>query len=419
LIIHCNFFTQNNEIQMHFPDIDFFIKTHITKRPKSLLQQDLECNQKELTKNIQGKSMLVIGGAGTIGAHFIKAALKYNPAKLYVIDHDENGLTELVRDIRSTKDCKVPNVFITYPLNFNDPIFEKIVLQEAPFHIIANFAAHKHVRSEKDHFSIEAMLNNNLIHAQHLLDVLVKHKPEHFFCVSTDKAANPVNVMGASKKMMEELILSYASDFKITTARFANVAFSNGSLLFGFMQRLMKKQPLSVPSNIKRYFVSPTEAGELCLLACILGKTGDIFFPKLQENQLTYFSDITKDFLKYIGYTCDVCSTEEEAKQKASLLNDKSIAYPVYFFNSDTSGEKEYEEFYTGEEKLDMHSFKTLGKISNTIFPEKKGIAFNIQTIQNILNDKNVKKEEIVNTIKLLLPGFKHIETGKSLDQKM
>ena len=404
---------------MNFPDIDFFIKTHITKRPQSLFKEDLEQYQKELTKNIQGKSILVIGGAGTIGSHFIKAALKYNPAKLYVIDHDENGLTELVRDIRSTKDCKVPDTFITYPLNFNDPIFEKIVAQESSFHIIANFAAHKHVRSEKDHFSIEAMLNNNLIHAQQLLDLLTKHKPEHFFCVSTDKAANPVNVMGASKKIMEELILSYANDFKITTARFANVAFSNGSLLFGFMQRLMKKQPLSVPSDIKRYFVSPTEAGELCLLACILGKTGDIFFPKLQENQFTYFSDITKDFLKYIGYTCDVCSTEEEAKQKASLLNDQSTAYPVYFFNSDTSGEKEYEEFYTGEEKLDMNSFKALGKISSDSFPKKNEITSNIQTIQNVLNDKNVKKEEIINIIKSLLPGFEHIETGKSLDQKM
>lgn len=404
---------------MNIPDTDFFIRTYITKRPKSLFKEDLEQYHKELEKNIQGKSLLVIGGAGTIGSYFIKAALRYNPAKVYVIDHDENGLTELVRDVRSTKGCKVPDAFITYPLNFNDQIVEKIIAQEAPFHIIANFAAHKHVRSEKDHFSIEAMLKNNVIHAQHLLDLLAKHKPEHFFCVSTDKAANPVNVMGASKKMMEELIMSYANDFKITTARFANVAFSNGSLLFGFMQRLMKKQPLSVPSNIKRYFVSPTEAGELCLLACILGKTGDIFFPKLHENQLTNFADITKDFLEYIGYTCDTCITEEEAKEKASLLNDKSTTYPVYFFNSNTSGEKEYEEFYTGEEKLDMNSFQALGKIINTSFPEKKEIIKNIQIIKNIVNSENVKKKDVVDVIKSLLPGFDHIETGKSLDQKM
>lgn len=404
---------------MNIPDTDFFIRTYITKRPKSLFKEDLEQYHKELEKNIQGKSLLVIGGAGTIGSYFIKAALRYNPAKVFVIDHDENGLTELVRDVRSTKGCKVPDAFITYPLNFNDQIVEKIVAQEAPFHIIANFAAHKHVRSEKDHFSIEAMLKNNVIHAQHLLDLLAKHKPEHFFCVSTDKAANPVNVMGASKKMMEELIMSYANDFKITTARFANVAFSNGSLLFGFMQRLMKKQPLSVPSNIKRYFVSPTEAGELCLLACILGKTGDIFFPKLHENQLTNFADITKDFLEYIGYTCDTCITEEEAKEKASLLNDKSTTYPVYFFNSNTSGEKEYEEFYTGEEKLDMNSFQALGKIINTSFPQKKEIIKNIQIIKNIVNSENVKKKDVVDVIKLLLPGFDHIETGKSLDQKM
>lgn len=404
---------------MKFPDIDLFIKTYIIKRPESLLKKDLEQYQKELIKNIQDKSLLVIGGAGTIGSNFIKAALHYHPAKVFVIDQDENGLTELVRDIRSSNTYKVPNSFLTYPINFNDDIFKKIVTQEASFDIIANFAAHKHVRSEKDHFSIEAMLNNNVIQAQSFLDLLSTKKPTHFFCVSTDKAANPVNVMGASKKMMEELIMSYANDFKITTARFANVAFSNGSLLFGFIQRLMKRQPLSVPFNIKRYFVSPIESGELCLLACILGKTGDIFFPKLKETQLITFVDITKDFLQYIGYEIDICNTEEEAKEKMNLFNQNSKMYPVYFFHSDTSGEKEYEEFYTGDENLDLKSFQSLGKIINSLLPEKIIVKQKIENIKTLLQSEKLSKEEIINCIKNSIPNFQHIETGKSLDQKM
>jgi FlaA1/EpsC-like NDP-sugar epimerase len=404
---------------MNFPDIDFFIKTYITKRPESLFKEDLIKYEGELKKNIIGKSVLIIGGAGTIGSQFIKALLKYKPGKVYVIDQDENGLTELVRDIRSTKGCQVPEQFFTYPLNFNDPIFEKIFIEQAPFNIVANFAAHKHVRSEKDHFSIEAMLKNNLIQLQRLLELLEKYKPQHCFFVSTDKAAYPVNVMGASKKLMEELIMSYAATFKISTARFANVAFSNGSLLYGFIQRIMKKQPLAGPSDIRRYFVSPTEAGELCLLSCILGCTGDIFFPKLPENQLISLETVTKDFINYLGYKCDICQSEEEAKEKAAHLTDESTTYPVYFSKTDTSGEKEYEEFYMGDENLDMNSFHSIGKIINDSFPEKDEIKYKIETIRNMIKAKNVRKEEIVSTLKSFIPDFHHIETGKSLDQKM
>ena len=329
-----------------------FISQYITGRKESLFRQDIEDNHSLLKEQIDGKSVLVIGGAGTIGSSFIRAILKYTPSKLYVIDINENGLTELVRDLRSTIGFNIPKEFVTYPINFGDSVFEKIFRNEGPFDIVANFAAHKHVRSEKDHYSIEAMVENNVIKAKKLLDLLLEFPPKHFFCVSTDKAANPVNVMGASKKLMEDVILAYSSKIPITTARFANVAFSNGSLLFGFIERLMKRQPLSAPSDVKRYFVSPDESGQLCMLACVLGQSGDIFFPKLKEESMTTFSEIAVNFLNVHGLLPQKCKSENEAKEAVLTFTPQSNEYPVYFFESDTSGEKSFEEFYTEGEEL-------------------------------------------------------------------
>ena len=261
-----------------------FIKS-ATGRPESYFTADIAANHNLLSERIDGKSVLVIGGAGTIGSSYIRAILRFKPKRVYVVDTDENNLTELVRDVRSTVGLNVTDEFITYPISFSDPVFTKLFIQKGPFEIVANFAAHKHVRSEKDEFSIEAMINNNVIRAKGLLDLLLQYPPERFFCVSTDKAANPVNVMGGSKKLMEEVILAYSKFIPITTARFANVAFSNGSLLYGFLERMMKQQPFSGPSNIKRYFVSPEESGQLCMLACMLGESGSIFFPKLDPEK--------------------------------------------------------------------------------------------------------------------------------------
>ncbi len=261
--------------------------------------------------------MLVIGGAGTIGSSYIKAILKFKVSRLVVVDINENGLTELVRDLRSSSGYNIPADFITYPMNFGDRVFEKMFRSLAPFDIVANFAAHKHVRSEKDIFSIEAMIENNVLRARKLLDLLLEFPPEHFFCVSTDKAANPVNIMGASKKLMEELIMAYSGRLPITTARFANVAFSNGSLPLGFIERMQKKQPWSCPMGIRRFFVSPQESGELCMIASVLGESGDIIFPKLdEERDMISFDAIAIDLLKYLGMEADVCKTEEEARRK-------------------------------------------------------------------------------------------------------
>lgn len=410
-------------------NLDVFIQTFVTKREASLLYPDFIKYKAELKHRISGKRVLVIGGAGTIGSSYIKAILKFNIAKLVVVDINENGLTELVRDLRSSTEHNIPDEFITYPVNFGERVFEKIFHTHGPFEIVANFAAHKHVRSEKDIFSIEAMIENNVLRARKLLDLLLVSPPEYFFCVSTDKAANPVNIMGASKKLMEELIMSYSDRLPIKTARFANVAFSNGSLPLGFIERLNKLQPWSCPLGIRRFFVSPQESGELCLMASIMGESGDIFFPKLDEDQdMIPFDQIALDLMNELGLTPDICASEEEAKQKAlrlkeTLLREKTteqpIAYPVYFFSSDTSGEKSYEEFFTEKEELDHDTFINLGVVKNS---KKRGIEeidaiFN--QLQILFESKEVTKAGIVNILKEYLPNFEHIETGKGLDSKM
>ena len=400
-------------------NLDYFIKENVTGRTESLLKADYEKFNSVLDARINGRSVLVIGGAGTIGSSFIKAILRYKVAKLYVVDINENGLTELVRDIRSSVGYNIPDDFKTYPINFGDKVFEKIIRNEGPFQIVANFAAHKHVRSEKDHYSIEAMVENNVIKAKALLDLLLEFPPERFFCVSTDKAANPVNVMGASKKLMEEVILAYSEKIPITTARFANVAFSNGSLPFGFIERIMKRQPLSSPLKIKRYFVSPIEAGEICLMACIMGNSGEIFFPKLNETNFETFSKIGERFLNALGYTPEYCQSESEAREKALALNQDSTTYPVYFFDSDTSGEKSFEEFYTQGEDIDLETFPNLGVIRNAKRRNMGELSIIFHKLEQLFERDTVNKQQIVELLSDFLPNFQHIEKGKNLDQKM
>ena len=396
-----------------------FISTFVTKRPTSMFLPDLEKQRATLTEKIQNKTVLIIGGAGSIGSSFIKSILPFKPKTLVVVDTNENALAELTRDLRSTKGMYVPEDYVTYPMDFASPVFEKMFIKRAGFDIVGNFSAHKHVRSEKDIYSVEALLQNNVLHAKLLLDLLSQYPPEEYFCVSTDKAANPVNIMGASKRIMEDVIFSYSDKFPVKTARFANVAFSNGSLPAGFLARIQKLQPLSAPSDVRRYFVSPEESGQICMLACMLGNNREIFFPKLEEAQMMTFDAIGTALLHEHGYEVLECSSDEEAIDKAEELKKGSNYYPVHYSVSDTSGEKPFEEFVTDTETADMGRFSSLGVITGKEIPDQERVKKLFVDLNAAFDKEETTKEEVVQIMKEYLPNFEHIETGKSLDSKM
>jgi len=400
-------------------NLELFISKYVTKRNKSMFIDDIIQNKNELISKIKGKSVLVIGGAGSIGSSFIKAVLPFEPSTLVVVDTNENALAELTRDLRSTKDMFVPEDYVPYPMDFASPVFEKMFRQRGGFDIVANFSAHKHVRSEKDIYSVEALIQNNVLHAKLLLDLLSEYPPEEFFCVSTDKAANPVNIMGASKRIMEDVIFAYSNLFPVKTARFANVAFSNGSLPAGFLSRMQKLQPLSAPSDVRRYFVSPKESGQICMLACMLGKNREIFFPRLEEEQMMTFDAIGTALLEEHGYEVLRCASDEEAIDKAEELKKGSYKYPVHYSLSDTSGEKGYEEFYTDSENVDINRFKSLGVVTEKDIPNKANIEELLKRLNDVFDKEVTTKDDVVKIIMDYLPNFNHIETGKSLDGKM
>lgn len=384
-------------------------------KEKISFKKDLITFDKFLHQNIVNTSILVIGGAGTIGSNYIKQILKFKPSKITVVDINENGLTELTRDLRSSNLLDYNPQYITYPVNLLSDTFDKIFNSEK-WDVVSNFSAHKHVRSEKDKISVEALIINNVFGAIKLLNLCEQYSPKYFFSVSTDKAANPVNIMGASKSLMEKLILSKKNKFRVSTARFANVAFSNGSLLDGFIYRLNKKQPLSCPDDIKRFFVTPEQSGQICLLATFLGETGNIFFPKLDfyKDQI-YFKEIALNFLKENGFNPELVQSEKEAKEFD--FGKHTTKYPIYFFKTDTSGEKTYEEFYTKEEDYEISTYDSLGFIkTKDVFISFEDVKIDFDLV---FSNPNSQKSDIVSIIKKYVPDFDHIETGKHLDQKM
>lgn len=407
-------------------NLDLFINTYVTKRLSSMFEPDILSNADSLSVAIADKSVLVIGGAGSIGSSFIRAILPFQPLELVVVDTNENTLTELTRSLRSSASLSafIPASYLPYPMDYSSATFRRMFTHHKRgffsygFDIVANFSAHKHVRSEKDIYSVEALLRNNVISAKYLLDLLESYPPETYFCVSTDKAANPVNIMGASKRIMEDLIFSYSNSFPVKTARFANVAFSNGSLPAGFLERINLHQPLSAPSDVKRYFVSPAEAGQICMLSAMLGFNRNIFFPKLDEAQMTTFDRIAEDLLTSYGFKIDYCKSDREAVEKASVWTEDK-PYPVHFSSSDTSGEKEFEEFYTDTEAVDMERFKSLGVITDKPIPDRSAVIDLINTLDSAFDREGLEKADIVKIIGQYLTNFDHIETGKSLDGKM
>lgn len=400
-------------------NLEAFISNIVTKRPTSMFYPDIKANWNLISQKIVGKSVLVIGGAGSIGSSFIKALLPFKPASLVVVDINENALAELTRDLRSSNGMYVPNDYVTYPMDFSSSVFEKMFRSRGGFNIVGNFSAHKHVRSEKDIYSIEALLQNNVLHAKRLLDLLSEFPPEEYFCVSTDKAANPVNIMGASKRIMEDVIFSYSDLFPVKTARFANVAFSNGSLPDGFLARIKKLQPISAPSDVRRYFVSPEESGQICLLSCILGENRAIFFPKLEEAQMMTFDAISTELLKAHGYQVLECDSDEEAIAQTENLKKGSVFYPVHYAVSDTSGEKPFEEFVTAAEVAEYDRFSSLGVITGKKIPDREKVTQLFGKLNDAFNRVEISKEEVISIMQEYLPNFEHIETGKSLDSKM
>ncbi len=402
--------------------IERFVRKYMTKREESLLKADFARYDAELHAAIDGKKILVIGGAGTIGSNYVKAALRFKPGAMYVVDIDENQLTELTRELRAGEGYNIPAEYVTEPIDLGSRLFEKFFKAHGPFDIVANFAARKHVRAERDIHSIEAMCETNVFMAKKLLDLLLTMPPKAFFCVSTDKAANPVNVMGATKKLMEETIMAYADRLPIKTARFANVAFSNGSLPIGWLNRLAKGQPLSCPLGIRRFFVSPIESGELCLIASIVAESGDIVYPKLDpERDMIPFDAVVKDMLGDMGLGCRACATTAEAKEgmAAWASGSREAGYPVEFFASDTSGEKTFEEFYTDTDVKDETRFVNLGAVKNAKRPSIAEVEAIFAELHAVFDRAGSTKADVVKALGKYLGNFHHIEKGKSLDGRM
>ena len=399
-------------------DIEAFVRKRVTRRPESLLAADFARRADELHRRIDGKRLLVVGGAGTIGSSYVKAALRrFSPAAVYVADIDENQLTELTRELRAGDGYNVPDEYVTEPIDLGSRLFEKFFRAKGPFDVVANFAARKHVRAERDVHSIEAMCETNVFMAKKLLDLLLESPPGHFFCVSTDKAANPVNVMGATKKLMEETIMAYADRLSVATARFANVAFSNGSLPIGWLNRIAKRQPLSCPLGIRRFFVSPVESGELCLFASVMAESGDVVYPKLDpDRDMIPFDAVVRDMLSDMGLGCRACSSTADAK---AAMRDLSGGYPCEFFGSDTSGEKSFEEFYTDSDARDETTFANLGVVKNARRRPVAEVEAIFARLRETFDRPEATKADIVEALKDYLPNFHHVEKGKGLDARM
>ena len=387
-------------------------------RNKELFEEDIAIHEQELTKIVSSSRFLVIGGAGSIGQAVTKEIFKRNPLKLHVVDISENNMVELVRDIRSSFGY-IDGDFQTFALDIGSLEYDAFIEADGNYDYVLNLSALKHVRSEKDPYTLMRMINVNIFNTDKTIQQSIKNGVKKYFCVSTDKAANPVNMMGASKRIMEMYLMKWSKQITISTARFANVAFSDGSLLHGFNQRIQKKQPIVAPNDIKRYFVIPKESGELCLMSCIFGENMDIFFPKLNENlHLISFADIAVRYLKEKGYKPYLCNSEDEARELVSTVPQKG-KWPCFFTKSDTSGEKDFEEFFTEKETLDLNNYKNLGIIKNEISEDNSKTYFFSERINEIKRKGNWKKEEIIELFNEIIPNFNHCETGKYLDSKM
>ena len=387
-------------------------------RDKELFDRDIAAYDNKLRRIVEGSRFLVIGGAGSIGQAVSKEIFKRNPRRLHIVDISENDLVEAVRDIRSSLGY-IHGDFRSFALDCGSWEYDAFFAAEGPYDYVLNLSALKHVRSEKDPYTLMRMIEVNIFNTEKTMRQALESGAKKYFCVSTDKAANPVNMMGASKRIMEYYLMRMSLKLPISTARFANVAFSNGSLLHGFNQRMQKHQPLSAPRDIRRYFLTPKESGELCLMSCLLAENRDIFFPKLSEKlHLISFAEIAVKYLAYLGYEAYVCESEEEARARAEGLLPEGT-WPCYFFDSDTTGEKDFEEFYTDAETLDMERFESIGVIKNDPLYDAAKLQKFERRIGEIKNRGRWNRGELVDLFNEMVPNFHHKETGSFLDDKM
>jgi FlaA1/EpsC-like NDP-sugar epimerase len=391
---------------------------NLLKRDKYLFEDDISKHSKELNEIVRKSSFLVIGGAGSIGQAVSKEIFKRSPKKLHVVDVSENNLVELVRDIRSAFGY-VKGEFKTFAIDVGSIQYDVFIENDGKYDYVLNLSALKHVRSEKDPYTLMRMIDVNIFNTDKTLLQSIENGTKKYFCVSTDKAANPVNMMGASKKIMEMFTNRRSKDISVSMARFANVAFSDGSLLHGFNQRLLKKQPIVAPNDIRRYFVTPEESGQLCLMSCVFGENRDIFFPKLSEHlQLITFSEIAEKYLKERKLIPYRCHSEEEARDVIKKI-DLSTHWPGLFSKSDTTGEKDFEEFFTDAEPLNLNRFSGLGIIKNNLEYDNDKLDYFTKTIDQLKHKKSWKKDQLVSLFYEMIPDFGHIEKGKYLDSKM
>jgi FlaA1/EpsC-like NDP-sugar epimerase len=387
-------------------------------RTDPLFAEDLRVWEPQMAQQVRGSSFLVIGGAGSIGQAVVKQLFQRSPKRLYVVDLSENNMVELVRDLRSSLGY-IDGDFRTFILDCGSVEFDVFLRQEGPFHYILNLSARKHVRSERDPYTLMRMIEVNILHANKAIRRALEQGTRKYFCVSTDKATNPVNMMGASQRRMEPYRMQWSNQVPISTARFANVAFSDGSLPHGFCQRIMKRQPLSAPCDVKRYFITAPESGELCLLSCLLGENRDIFFPKLSDRlHLITFADIARRYLEGLGYEPVECATEEEARARVEELA-KGKKWPCYFSRSDTTGEKDFEEFTTESDVLDLARFKSIGVIKNRPSTDGEWLERFSSEIDRMRSAGTWTKRELVNLFREIIPEFQHAEMNRNLDDRM
>ncbi len=387
-------------------------------RKEPLLAVDVDAHEKELADVIRASRFLVIGGAGSIGSAVTRELFKRNPKLLHVVDISENNMVELVRDIRSSVGYN-DGEFATFAIDAGSDIFDAFMRSGPGYDYVLNLSALKHVRSEKDPYTLMRMVEVNVLNTEKTMLQAKERGGRKYFCVSTDKAANPVNMMGASKRIMEMFLMRRSLELPLSTARFANVAFSDGSLLYGFNRRMEKGQPLAAPNDVRRYFVTPQESGELCLLSCLLGENRDVFFPKLDHDlNLITFSEIAERYLRNLGYEPVQCATEDEARSRVAELKAKRC-YPVYFFASDTTGEKDFEEFYTERETLDLGRFAALGVIKNEPAYDEERLARFTEAVAAFRARGFWSRRELIDLFNYMIPEFDHKETGKFLDGRM